>query len=155
MRDTSSLELAGEPKVPIAIKLQPERGPGWHAQVAQPQALVDKVKIVVKALPSVESQERLAGRLVVPRFVTRARLHRRENRNQSWLRAALLHQRGDLIRFAQAAGANEFDPDSMLGGHPLGVITQRLAQRLRKLRVVKDADVTLVQVVGHHLGTAK
>src|SRR5450755_334056 len=129
--------------------------PGRHAQVAQTQVLVDKIKIVVKALPAVGSQERLARRLVVPWLIGRAGFHRGENGNEPGLRASLLDQRGDLVRFAHAAGADELDFDSILGSHAFSVLAQCLAQRLRKLRVIKDADAPLVQVICHRLAVAK
>jgi hypothetical protein len=68
---------------------------------------------VVKALPAVRSQERPAGGLVVPWLIGRAGFHRRENGKEPGMRASLLDQRGDLIGFAQAAGADKFDVDAI------------------------------------------
>jgi hypothetical protein len=73
--------------------------------------LVDEVKIVVQALAVIGTQERLAGLLVVPWFVARARLHGRQDRYQTRMRAALSDGRLDLLVLAKAALADKLDRD--------------------------------------------
>jgi hypothetical protein len=46
--DLSAIQLAGQPIVAVAIKLQAERAPGRDPQVAQAQFLIDEVEIIVQ-----------------------------------------------------------------------------------------------------------
>ena len=55
--DAGSTELARQLAVAVAVELQPERTPRGHAQVTQPQHLIDEVEIVVQALARVGLEE--------------------------------------------------------------------------------------------------
>src|ERR1019366_8893934 len=61
----------------------------------------------------------------------------------------------NLVGLANAAPTNELDGDVVFGRDALGMFSQPIAQWLGKLRVVEDADLTRVQVVGHCLRVAK
>ena len=65
--DPPFLEAAGQPVVPVEVELQPEGRPGRHAQVAQPEVLVDEVEVVVQTLSLARLQESPVRLLVVPR----------------------------------------------------------------------------------------
>jgi hypothetical protein len=59
----------------------------------------------------------------------------------------------DSIFLAELFGApHELDLDGVIGGNLLHVLTQRVAQRLGPLWVVKDPDLMDVIVVGHPTG---
>ena len=58
--DALGAELVGQPGMSVAIELQPERHPGGHAQVAEPELGVDEVEIVVQALGFPAPQVRAA-----------------------------------------------------------------------------------------------
>ena len=74
--DLAPAQQAGQPIVPVEVDLQTARQPCRYSHVAQPQLFVDEIEIVVQALAVVRQQVGLAGVLVVPRLVGRARLHR-------------------------------------------------------------------------------
>src|SRR5579875_2535161 len=134
--DLLALETAGQAVMPIEINLQAERAPGGDADVAQPQFLIDEIKVVVQALTVVGAQVRLARGLVLPGTL-----------------AVLLQHLMNLVLLAEALGAaDEFDLQPVLSRQLLGVRPQRLAQRLRPLRGVKDADVTGIEIPRHPFG---
>jgi hypothetical protein len=87
--DPGRRQAARQPAMAIAVELQAERRPGRDPQVDQPQLAIHEVEIVVQALAAIGSQIRLVGRLVVPRLVGAARLHRRDDVDQARVIARL------------------------------------------------------------------
>src|SRR5580692_1818908 len=51
------VQLPRQPVVAIAIKLQPERAPGGHPHIAEPQFFIDEVEIVMQTLAVVVAQK--------------------------------------------------------------------------------------------------
>src|SRR6516165_1772970 len=76
-------ELAGQPAMAVAIKLEAERTPGRHPQIDQTQVDVHEVEVVMQAFAGVRPQEGAMRVLVVPRLVAVAGFHRRDNMDQA------------------------------------------------------------------------
>jgi hypothetical protein len=81
--DPAFVQLPRQIAMAIAIDLQPERTPGRHSHVAQPQILVDEIHVAVQAFAVVRLQVRLVRLLVVPRLIGAARFHCRQNAHQT------------------------------------------------------------------------
>ena len=85
-------------------------------------------------------------RSTTPRFVRLAVLHRSPTGEHL----------GDDVLFADApAPAHELDLDALLPSDVLGVLTELVAQRLRPARIVKEADISRLQVGRHSVGVAE
>ena len=116
-------QLAGQPGMAIEVDLQPERRPGRNAHVAQPELLVDEVEVVMQALPGGRLEEGSMGGLVVPRLIRRARLHGREDVDQTRMVTALGEDLLDPRLLAECLElADELDLQARLSGEPLGVL---------------------------------
>ena len=86
--NVSLAQFGGPPIMPVEVDLQPAGQPGRHAHVAQAQFLVEEVEIVMQAFVVVGLQEGSPRRFVVPRLVSRAGLHDREDMPQTGVIAA-------------------------------------------------------------------
>ena len=107
--DALAVELSRQPVVSVEVKLQAEGAPGRHPQVAEPELFVDEVEVVVQAFAAGGLEKGLVGFLVVPRLVGVARLHRRENVDESRMIAALFDEGLDAFFLADILLADEVD----------------------------------------------
>jgi len=124
-------QLAGQPGVAVEVDLQPERCPGRNADVTEPDLLIDEVEVVVQAFAGGGFEKGAMGGLVVPRSVRRTGLHGRENVHQPGVIAALGEDLLDARLLAERLElADKLNLQSRLGGDPLRVVAQLLAQRL-------------------------
>lgn len=91
----------------------------------------------------------MAG-LVVPRAIRGTGLYGREDMDQARMIPAVGHDLLNARLFAEVpVTTNELDLHTRLGGQPLGVLTQFLAQWLGPLGVVEDADPAGGKQLGH------
>src|SRR5579885_2474329 len=109
MLDAPRFELAGQPAVAVAVKLQPKGTPRRHSQVTETYHRVDEVEVVMQALARVGLEESLVARLIVPGLVALAGLHRRDHVHQAWMIPALLENLGHDILLADVVLADVFD----------------------------------------------
>jgi len=119
--DLAFVQGCAERIVAVEVELQAEGRPGGHAQVAQPQALVDEVEIVVQTLAAVALEEGFVGHLVVPGRVAGTGLHGRENADQALVRATLGENFADQCFLALVAALEELDFKAGFLGQTLGV----------------------------------
>ena len=68
-------QMDSQPVVPIEIDLEAKRTPGGDAYIAEAKFLIDKIEVVVQALPVIRFEKGLVGLLVVPWFVGLTRFH--------------------------------------------------------------------------------
>ena len=147
---TSLLQLARQPVVPIAIELQAKGRPGRHPQIAQAKLLVQEIEVIVQALAILVAQRRLATRLVMPGHEGRAGFHRREDVHQARLQPSHRQHGFDPVFLAKRAHrANELDRDALLTRKLLGVGPDLLPQRLGKAWVVEQPHVMYPQIGRH------
>src|SRR4029077_14472037 len=81
--DAFCCQSTRQPAVTVAVELQAERCPCRHPQIDQAKLGIDEIEIVVETLAAVWPHEGLVRRLVVPRLVSAARLHRRDDMHQA------------------------------------------------------------------------
>ena len=127
---------------------------GAIPHVAQPQVFVDEIEVVVQAFVVVRQQIRLASVFVVPRFVGRAGLHRRQDANQPRMIAAFGQYLLDPIFLPHVAFPQKLDLDPVVRRQAFGILTQRVAEWLGEHGIVEDLDLSLVQIRCHALGKA-
>ena len=134
-----------QPQVPVAVELKPERAPRGHAQIAQPQLLVDEAKVVVQALARVGLEKGSAAGLVVPRFIAVAGLHRRDHVHQPRMIAPTRQHFRHHPLFANVGLVDVLYLNTCFGTDFLGACPNAITQRLSKARVVKNADLSRIQ----------
>ena len=122
--------------------------------MAQAEFFVHEIKVIMQALAVIRHQIRLAGLLVVPRLVGRARLHRREDADQSRMLAAFRQYLFHPIFFPEVPLADELDLDASLRRHLLGVLPNPVPERLGELRIVENPNLPLKQKRCHSSGKA-
>jgi hypothetical protein len=152
--DAQFAQLACQPVMSVEADLQPARQPRGHTHMAQAQILVHEVEIVMQTLAVIWYQKCLAGLLVVPWLVGRARLHGGENADQPCLLAPAGQNLFCPVFFSEVPLADELDFDSGFGSHLLRVLTNPVAERLGELRIVEYPDLPLVQKRRHPSGKA-
>src|SRR5882762_10779931 len=81
--DAFCCQSTRQPAVTVAVELQAERRPCRHPQIGQAKLGIDEIEIVVETLAAVRPHEGLVRLLVVPRLVSAARLHRRDDMHQA------------------------------------------------------------------------
>ena len=139
--------------MPVEINLQAEGTPGGNAHITQSQFFVDEIEVVMQALAVVGAQVRLTRRLVVPRPIRGTRFHGGEDPDQTRVLASLLEDLVNLVLLAKALrSSDELDLQPVLDRQLFSVFPQRLAQRLRPARIVKDANLMGVKISRHALG---
>ena len=149
--DASGGEFPRQPGVAVAVELQPERTPRRHPQVTQPERLVDEVEVVVQALARVGFEEGLAARLVVPGFVARAGLHRRDHVHQARRIAPARQHLRHHVLLADVGLVEVLDLDPGRGTNLLGAGADAISKRFGKTRIVKDPDSPGIQKARHPL----
>ena len=93
------------------------------------------------------------GGFVVPGPIRRARLHGREDVDQTRVVSAFGEDLFDPRLLAERLElADELDLQPRLGGEPLGVLPQLLAQRLGPTRIIEQADLVVTEIPAHRLG---
>jgi len=155
VRDLPLRQLPGEHGVPVAVELEPERRPGGHSEVAEPQFPVDEVEVVMEALGLGGPEERLPAPLVVPRLERRTRLHRREDVHQAGMVPAGGEQLLDPVLLAEGLAPDELDREPVRCRQPLRVGAELLAKRLGESRVVEQADLPRPQKARHRVRMAE
>ncbi len=139
--DLAPAQYAGQPVVAVEVNLQPARQPGRHPHVAQPQFLIQKVEVVVQTLAIVRQQVGLAGVLVVPRLVGRARLHGREDADQPRMISALCQDLLHPVLLTHIPLAQELDRDPVFSRQMFRILAQFIPERLGEFRVIEDSDL--------------
>ena len=138
----------------VQIEQSAERAPSRNRQKAEPEHLVDKVKVVVQALAAVTANEGATGLLVVPRLVGRTRLHGREDVDQSRTVPPHCQDLLDAVFFAEGLHALDvLDLHPFLVRQLFGASADGIAERQRELLgVIEQADIPAIELGGHRLG---
>src|SRR6201987_1507888 len=102
----AAVSLAGNPAMPVAIKLEAERTPCRHAQIDQAQFGVDEVEVVVQAFAGIRPQEGAMRLFVVPGLVGVAGFHRRDDMDQAGMVAAYGKYLGEKVFLANVLLGN-------------------------------------------------
>ena len=152
--DPAGRQAARQPAMAVAVELQAKRRPGRDPQVNQPQLAIHEVEIVVQALAAIGSQVRLVGGLVVPRLVSSARLHRRDDVDQAGVIAAPFQHLGNHRFLADVALGDVLDLDARRRRQPCGCFAHTFAQRHCKSRIVEDPYPFGVEKPRHSIGVA-
>ncbi|MCL4442262.1 MAG: hypothetical protein M1609_17225, partial [Firmicutes bacterium] len=76
--------------LPWPLKLKAERAPRGNMKITESEVRINEVKVVVQAFSGVCFHERFARLLVMPWFVTGARLHGLEDVDQTRVSTTLL-----------------------------------------------------------------
>lgn len=141
--DPVPLQAGGEPVVTVQAELDTEGRPSGHAQVAEPELGVDEVEVVVQtpAAVGLEKQKIVGERGSHPGLV---HIFSAMERCSSF---KPLHDKPS----ERLDVADELDRQAVLGAHTLGVVADRLTQRLGEGGVVEDPDVALAQLPRHRL----
>jgi hypothetical protein len=100
----------------------------------------------MQALALVWPQIVLSGLFVVPRLVSRARLHGREDAHQPGMLPAFGQDLFYPVFLAHIPLAQELDLDSVFRRQSFGIRTQFIPERLGELRIIEDFDLSLEQV---------
>ena len=137
--------------MPIAIELQAKRCPGGNTQIAQPKFFVDYIEVVMQAFAWYRLQVRLAIVLVVPGLVTGTGFHGRNDMHQAGSIATRGQHARNQFFFAKVALAHMLDLNPRFGADLMRPITNPVAQRFGKLRVVKNPNALLVKKARHTL----
>jgi hypothetical protein len=152
--DPGGAKLASQPAVTVAIELETERTPSRHAQIDQAQLGVDEVEVIMQAFAAVRAQEGAMRAFVVPRPITVAGLHRRDDMHQARMVAAPGEYLGDDVFFADVVLGNVFNSDACSTGQLGSAGADAIAERFGKPRIVEDADSTCRQKCRHALCVA-
>ncbi|MPZ36401.1 MAG: hypothetical protein GEV13_36555 [Rhodospirillales bacterium] len=152
--DAVRRQAARQPAMAIAVELQAKRRPGRDPQINQPELAIHEVEIVVQALAAIGPQVRLVGRLVVPRLVRVARLHRRDDVDQARVIATPFQHLGNDGFLADVALCDVLDLDTRRCRQPGGGFAHALSQFHRKARIVEAAYPRGVEKTRHSLRVA-
>lgn len=152
--DSALVQGAGQGVVAVEVKLQAEGRPCGHAQVAQPQVLVDEVEVIVQALAGNAFEECAAAGLVMPGPVTGTTFHCRDDMDHSLVVAALAQDLLDDLLLALACLPEILDGDAFLFSQGLGVGANLFAEGFGPLCVIEYTDLLLMQVTPHAIGVA-
>ena len=108
----------------------------------------------MQALAAVGSQVRLVGRLVMPRLVRAARLHRRDDMDQAGVIAAPFQHLGNDRFLADMTLGNVLDLDARCRRQPGRCFAHTLTQLHGKSRIVEDAHAPGADKPRHSIGVA-
>ena len=108
-------------------------------KITESEVRINEVKVVVQAFSGVCFHERFARLLVMPWFVTGARLHGLEDVDQTRVSTTLLDDRLDTVVLSEGVALTyKFNLQSVFFGYPFGTLTKFFAQRVGPIRVVED-----------------
>src|SRR6266567_2795689 len=147
-------ELAGQPAMPVAIKLKAERTPSRYPEIDQAQLGVDEVEVVMQTFAGIRPQEGAMRLLVVPGLVGVAGFHRRDDMHQAGGVAADGEQLGDDVFLADMVFDNVFDGNASRTGQLGSAGAHAITKRLGKSRIVEDPDLSRRQKPRHSLRIA-
>ena len=120
----------------------------------QAQCLIHEVEIVVQALATVRPRVGLVGLLVVPRLVSVASLHRRDDMHQTGMLAASLQHLCRRRFLADMLLADVLDGQTRFRGQCRRLLAHPLARRFGKPGVIEDAEVVGVEELRHPVRVA-
>src|SRR3990172_8304803 len=151
------LQLICQPVVSVEIELQPKGTPSWNTQIAQPQLIIYKVKILGHTFAAVWFQIRIACYFIVPRTIRRTPLHRSKDMYQTGLITALLQNLLDTVFFAKIllAAMRKLNLHSVCLSQRFGVLSNAFAQRFCKFGIIENANPLLIQIMRHSLGVTE
>ena len=156
MGHSSPGQFCGQPVMAVEVELKPKGTPCRDAQVTQTQRGIDKVEIIMKALPGIGFQKRFVSDFIVPGFVGRAGLQGRKNMNQSWVSSATDQDFFEAVFLAETIDPpDEFDGQPFFLSEGLGVGANAFREGFSEARIVENADVVRAQIGCHPLRIAE
>src|SRR5215470_4522050 len=154
--DQPGIEI-GLKLVERAIDLLPERDPVELVEHSAMKALadsvrlralglgaqfgVDEVEVIMQAFTGRRAQERAMGLLAVPRLVSGAGFHRRDDMHQAGMVAARGQHLGNHVLLADLAVGNVLDANAGTRRQLRGALAHAVTKRLGKTRIIEDADL--------------
>src|SRR3990172_3523795 len=93
--------------------------------------------------------------LVVPGLIRVTEFQRAKDMYEPRMGSARFQDGLDAVFFAKVLFANEFDLETLRLRQLFCVLTNLVAQGLRELSVVKDANLVFVEIVRHAFGVAQ
>jgi hypothetical protein len=150
--DPFFIETGRQLVLTIVIELQAERGPRGHPQIAQAQFRRNEVEVIMQTPAGDRLKIRGVGLFVMPGLIASTGLHRREDMDQTRMRASVSYNLMDPVFPAKVLLADELYFQAVLGGQAFGMGTDLVAQRRCPLGVVENPDVLCFEKAGHALG---
>src|ERR1039457_2532716 len=98
----------------------------------------------MQALAVIRLQEGAAGLLVMPRLISGAGLHGRQDTHQSRMLAATRQHCLYPVLFADVTLAKKLDLAAAVDRQTFGVLAQLVAERLREFPIIEDPYLALV-----------
>jgi len=141
--NTFFVKLGRQLVMAVAVELQPERRPCGHSQITQSQLRRNEVEVIMQAPAGDRLEIGFVGFLVMPRFITSTRFHRREYMHQSRMRAALFYNLLDTLFFAEFLFAEKFDFQTIFLCQAFGICANLISQRLGPFSVIEYAECLL------------
>lgn len=136
--------------VAVEIKLQTKRSPGRHTQITQSQCRVNEIEVIMQALGVVVSEICFMRFFVVPRFISGAGLHHRENMYQSGMAASLVDNLLDSLFFSEILLlADKINFQTIVFGDLFSILTNRLPQRHCPFGIVENANIMAAEITSH------
>ena len=150
--NTFFIELGRQLVMAVAVELQPERSPCGHSQIAQSQLRRNEVEVIMQTPAGDRLEMSFVGFLVMPRFITSTRFHRREYMHQPWMRAALFYNLLDTLFFAEFLFAEKFDFQTIFLCQAFGICANLISQRLSPFSVIEYTNVFCSEQAAHPVG---
>ena len=141
-------KFMGEKVMPIHIKLETEGCPGGDTQIAQPQFLVNEIKVIMKAFALVKLEGCPASGLIMPWPIGITLFHGGKNMDQPLGPAGLLDDLLDTVILTESTKlADKFNFNAVLIRDTLRVLPDLFCKRLGETCKIENTDV-----VGFHIG---
>ncbi|MBA7548763.1 hypothetical protein ES705_41230 [subsurface metagenome] len=150
--NTFFIELGRQLVMAVAVELQPERSPCGHSQITQSQFRRNEVEVIMQTPAGDRLEMSFVGFLVMPRFITSTRFHRREYMHQPWMRAALFYNLLDTLFFAEFLFAEKFDFQTIFLCQAFGICANLISQRLSPFSVIEYTNVFCSKQAAHTVG---
>lgn len=148
-------QLNSQPSVPIEIDLKAKGTPSGNTDITKPEVLINEIEVVVKTLAVSSPKEGLVGLLVVPGFVGLTRLHGGEDMHEAGVIASGFEDIPNPVFLSEILLPDELDLEAIFSGNLLGIVPEFITKGLGEARVIKEADVVVVQEAGHTLREAE
>ena len=144
-------ESRGQQVVPVTVELQPERRPCRHSQITQPQVCGNEVEVIVQAFAWYCLEICFVSFFIMPRLISGAGFHRREDMYKSGKRTSLFDNIVNAIFFPEILFADKIDFHAVFFSQLLGVKTNLFSHRFNEIGVVKDSNVFFEEQRSHTL----
>lgn len=148
--DAFLLKLTGKEIVCVAIELKSKGSPCRHAQIAEPEILIDEIEVVVKATTGIILEKGFMRDLIMPGLERCTRFHGREDVDQARLVPPLFKYLFDAIFFAEGFHlSNKLNSKIIGGGHRIRMLAHLVAVNGGPFLEIEDANPLLIEKTGY------